>query len=296
MWCPEGCSSWNTILSNLRETTEQVLKLVALAQMPPETDARRERHWHATICLTKGGFADDDKEGELIIAITTLYLMVNLLEHYPPIVSNVSGNRLELDGVFFSHRDQFECCTFGWPLKSDPQFRAFFEYAKNGGFDGGELFQRFCFFNPDTGKLADKNGSGCYLINGLGFSEFSASEHCRFIRGLEKYYVFWSELPDEQEYRDLFGCIEVNGEFTLAINTVFGEGAANSDAQLNVAKIGRPKLRDEVARAYSEMFPTGHVSQGVTWKGVAQKLSQALGRTVTVATIRRGLRERNDQK
>lgn len=296
MWCPEGCYTWNEVLSNLRETTCQVLREVALAQMSVGFEKNSEPNGNAATCLVRSGHANNYIQSDLIISITTLFLMVQLLECYPPIVSNLAGNRLELDEALFAHRDQFECCVFRWPIKTDPQFSHFFHYAAAGRFDSNELFNRFCFIDPETGKLTNKNGSESYLINGLGMTELVASEHCRLIMELNNYFVFWSDFPDDAEYRELFSCIEANDEFTRAIDKVFGLGSTVRYPRSNSARKGRPKHRDEVARAYWALFPEGHVAKGATWKEVAQELSKSIGRTVTVSTIRRGLSERNDQE
>lgn len=295
MWCPEGCSTWNSILDNLRETSEEVLKRVALSRIGSD-QLSREPYRGASDCLVRGGFAADYREAELIISITTTYLMVNLLEYFPPVVSNVSGNRLTLDPCAYSHKDQFECCVFSWPIKEDRQLNSFFDYAKNGKFDSNVLFSRFCFIDHETGKLCVKNGTEFYLVNGLGFSDELAKKYCDFIKSLDGYFVFWSEVPDEDEYRDLLGCIDVNEDFSTAIASLFNDHSTNSDSQPNSGKIGRPKLRDEVARTYSTMFPAGHLALGLTWKTVALRLSEKMGRTITVATIRRGLNESGDQK
>lgn len=296
MWCPEGCSSWKSILDNLRETSRQVLKLVALSHTAPEDRSSRVSNLSASALLVKGGFADNLREAELIISITATFLLVNLLEYFPPVVSNVSGNRLTLDWPAYSHKDQIECCTFTWPPKDNPSFRTFFDYAKHGGFDSDALFSRFSFIDHKTGQLVVKNGSDLYLINGLGLSDDLAERFCEFIRSLDGYFVFWSDVPDEEEYRDLLSCIDANEDFTKAINSIFGDHSENVETQPNSGKIGRPKLRGEIALAYSNMFPSGHVAQGLPWKTVALRLSEKMGRTVTVATIRRGLRERDEQK
>jgi hypothetical protein len=202
----------------------------------------------------------------------------------------------QLDWSAYSHKDQFECCIFGWPIKEDSQFGTLFEYAKSGNFDSEALYSRFSFIDHETGKLFVKNGTESYLINGLGLSDELAIKYCDFIRSLDEYYVFWSEVPDEEEYRELLGCIEANEDFTKAINSVFGYKADDLDSHSNSGRIGRPKLRDDIALAYFNMFPAGHVAQGLTWKTVALRLSDTMGRTVNVATIRRGLRERSEQK
>lgn len=296
MWCPEGCSSWKSVFDNLRETSDQVLKLVALGQKASKDRSDKLSSLQATSCLIEGGFADNYREAELIVSITATYLMVNLLEYFPPVISNVAGNRLTLDLSVYSHKDQFESCVFSWPIKDDSQFHMFFEYAKVGNFDSEVLYSRFSFIDHETGKLNVKNGAESYLINGLGLSDELAAKYCDFVRSLDDYYVFWSEVPDEEEYRDLLGCIEVNDDFKRAINALFGDQTTSLASHSIPGKIGRPKLRDEIAIAYFSMFPAGHVAQELTWKTVALRLSASMGRTVTVATIRRGLRERDEQK
>jgi hypothetical protein len=296
MFAPDGCHSWKTILENLRETSGQILKLVALEHSATKTESKDSTRVVAELCLINEGFADNYREAELVISIVTVFLMVNLLEYFPPVVANVAGNRLTLDWPAYSHKDQFECCSFQWPIKTDPQFQALFEYSQKGAFNSDELLDRFCFIDPETGKLVVKNGAEFHLINGLGLSDEFAKKYQDFINTLSGYYLFWSEVPDEEEYRELLSCLEVNDDFTKALNTIFGTLGSPAEIQSENGKVGRPKLRGEIAHAYSTMFPSGHVVQGLTWKVVALRLSETMGRTVTVATIRRGLRELVEQK
>jgi len=53
------------------------------------------------------------------------------------------------------------------------------------------------------------------------------------------------------------------------------------------SKSGRPRKRDKIADSYKEKFPNGH--EPLTWKEVCLEISNDLGGTVTVDTLKRGL-------
>ena len=50
---------------------------------------------------------------------------------------------------------------------------------------------------------------------------------------------------------------------------------------------GRPSKKKSAAKCYWQLFPSGHGA--VTWQGAANKVSDRLGQTVSVDTLKRGL-------
>lgn len=62
------------------------------------------------------------------------------------------------------------------------------------------------------------------------------------------------------------------------------------------APIGRPRKQEAAADVYTALFPNGHGALGITWATVEQMVSKALRQTVSIYTIKRGLKMRTDGK
>ena len=78
MWYPKGYYTWNSVLSQLFETSLEVLSLVALGGEPiTETNLGDRLVRTAESYLTSRGFVSSQEDVELNVAITTCFLMAN---------------------------------------------------------------------------------------------------------------------------------------------------------------------------------------------------------------------------
>jgi hypothetical protein len=292
MWCPEGYYSWSEVLTELRNTSEQIVSLVCLGGTPTEIrDGEPVLTKSAEYYLTASGVAKHYNEATLILDITTAFLMVQFLEAYPPTLACVEGNKVRPDWPLICHRDQLECCVYSWPPNENSQFRAFFDFLECGQFSGRELLNRFSFIDGETGCMRSKNGAASYLVNGLGLDEASAAYAIETATRLKGYIICWDDFPDNQEFRTFMSCIEVDDVFSRALNFVFEEAVPSGSSDEDRRKIGRPRKREDVARCYLSIFGDGHEALGLSWKEAEKAVSEKFGRTVTRATLVRGLRE-----
>lgn len=227
MWSPEGYISWSQVVNKLLETVEEVVTLVCLADEPNSGgNGKLQLGRGVEFHLKNKGFADNYEEGQLIVSIITVFLLVNFLEENPPVLSNLGGNKLTGEWPLFCHKDQIEACYLHWPIKDDLQFQSFFRYIVEGNFGPNDLFDRFAFIQGATGQICLKNGSSHYLINGLGYPDEVASNFCRVAKQLSNYFIFWPSFPDDEQYRDFLSCIEINDTFTKAIDRAYGSPAS----------------------------------------------------------------------
>lgn len=292
MWCPEGYYSWTYTLGTLDEIAEKTLSLVCLGGEPKLLVDGTPRLIHSGMhYLVKYGFADDEFEAELVIGITSLCLLVNFFETYPPILAGLGGNRIVPECPIFCHRDQFDLCYYDWPLKEVTPFSNFFALQKENGFGVNALFDRFAFINPDTGAVRTANGARHFVENGLGFNSNAADEMAEFAKTLNGYVLCWSHFPEGDELREFLSCIEADEIFTRALDFAYG-AAKGHPLATQKRGIGRPKLRVEFGKAYFSVFPLGHEVVGKTWKEAMIEVETSLGRRIgSEATLKRGVEE-----
>lgn len=249
MWCPEGHLSWNGVINNLLRTAEEIVSLVCVGGEPNFGANGKYQLAHTVeFYLEKRGFAESHQEAEMIVALVAIFLLVNFLEEYPPVLSNIAGNRITGEWPLFCHKDQIEVCYLDWPLKDDAQFESFFRYVAEGNFGPNDLFDRFAFIEGATGKISLKNGSNHHLINGLGYPDAVAQYYCGVAKQLSGYFVFWPSFPEGQKYREFLGCIEVNETFTKALDLAYGAFA-------NEIALGAGL--EHTYRCFRDAFPDG---------------------------------------
>jgi hypothetical protein len=264
MWCPEGYYSWLQVISGLHHTSDEILSMVSLGGEPRTLVNGAPRLVKSPqFYLVDNGFADDYSEADLVLGITANFLMVNFMETYRPVLANLDGDRIIPDWPIFSHKDQFECCVYGWPLKSDPQFSPFFDYHKSAGFNTRALYDRFALIDTDTGKIKPKNGSSHFFKNSIGFEIATVEEIERFADKAREHVICWPDFPETHDYREFLSCIEVNDEFTRALDHAYGP-LPEKDVRVKKRSIGRPRQREQLAEAYFEAFPCGHEVGGKT--------------------------------
>lgn len=261
MWSPEGHISWNGVINKLLGSAEEILSLVCVGGEPLLGANGKYQLVHtAEFYLKNRGFAESHQEAELIVALVATFLLVNFLEEYPPILSNIDGNKITGEWPLFCHKDQIEACYLHWPVKDDTQFKSLFSYMADGNFGPNELFDRFAFIEGVTGKISLKNGSNQYLVNGLGCSDAVAQFYCEVAKQLSSYFVFWPSFPEGEKYRDFLGCIEIDETFTKAIDLAYG--ALASEPVLGAGL-------EHTYRCFRDAFPDGKGK--VPWSSVENK-------------------------
>lgn len=290
MWCPEGYYSWNAVLNKLFETSRQVLSLASIGGKPRSTLNGRPFLAHtAEFYLKNEGFAEDYEDAELIVGVTTTFLLANFLMEFTPVLSGLNGNKVLLsDDVLLGHRDQFELCYFSWPIKQDPQFLNLFEYGKTGKFTTSNLLDRFAFINPNTGEIRVKNSSREYLINGLGGDEPEVTDMLEFAKKLSGFVICWPDFPNDQAYRDFLNCLEANDDFVKALDYEYGSGSDMRPIPKKRA-VGRPSKKDEAARSYWTHFPDGHEAFGMSWKEALAVVNSGLKGPIHEDTLKRAI-------
>lgn len=294
MWSPKDYYSWNTVLSHLFETTEEVLSLVAVGGEPQTQVNGTPCLIHsAEFYLKSRGFASSYKEAQLSTAITACFLLSNFLEDYPPTLASLGGQFVTVDSVFLEHRDQLHLCPYGWPLKSQSEYSQFFEYAENGTFEPLMIFDRFAFIDGTTGEICVKNGSQRFLTNFTHHTEDSATKLMDLAARLTGFVVCWEHIPDEAEFRNFLSYLEVSDTFVRALDHAFGPATEAEKSVIKETKrpIGRPSKKDSARRAYWSLFPDGHEKAGKVWKEAHQAVDDTLGITVDISTLKRAVRE-----
>lgn len=289
MWCPEGYNSWLQVFSELGHASDQILSLVCLGGEPTNVINGEKKLTHSVqYYLVKNGFAESDSEATLISGITAVFLMVRFCEDYPPVVANLDGTRISPDWPLFSHIDQFEGCHYAWPMKSDTQFQAFFNFHKETGFDTRALLDRFAFVDPDTGMVKNKNGARRHLENGLGFESVTARGFEQLADSLQQCVICWPGFPEDEEYRDFLAHLEIDDVFSRALDFEFGS-IGNLKPSSSKRPIGRPSKRDDAARIYFSHFPDGHAVTGKSWKEALAVVNRDLRVPISEATLKRAV-------
>lgn len=299
MWCPKDYYSWNTVLNRLLETTREVLSCVALDGEPRTLVNGKPRFTRPVeFDLRSRGFASSKEDAELIIAITTCFLLSKFLEDYPPTLASLEGQFITVDSVFFEHRDQLHLCLYGWPLKSQSEYASFFEFTENGTFEPPMIFDRFAFIDAVTGEICVKNGSQRFLTNFTFHTEESAVKFIDLATQLTGFVVCWEDVPDQAEFRNFLSYLEVNDIFIRALDDAFGPATEADKPMIKEPKrpIGRPSKRGSVRRAYWSLFPDGHEKAGKVWKEVHQAVDEALGFTIDITTLKRAIREERQKR
>jgi hypothetical protein len=295
MWHPESHVSWNQVLSTLRNSVEEVLTEVCLADEQRPDGVSPPRYLTAQHYLVKRGFAKDYRQAELIVTIVTVYLLVNFLEEYPPVVASLSGGRISLERTFYCHRDRIDECSFAWPVTTDPQFSSLFEYSVSNGFSGSDLLDRFPFINGQTGQIQVKNGAKEHLINSWLTAQ-SVDLMLETANQLRGSVVCWPNFPDHQTYRDFLSCLEIDPVITDALDLTHGQPPTTKIDTTPQKPFGRPSQRDSLVAAYHEHFPLGHESSGKSWKEVTAVLNIGRKPQVSVWTVQRAVKGMTDIK
>lgn len=297
MWCPDGYYSWNDVLTWLQKIVEDTISLVCVDGVPQVSASGKLSFTHSQeFYLKKRAGAASHQEAELIVGLTTVLMLVELLETFPPYLVDVSGKKLRPEWPLLCHRDQIENCYFDWPLKNDTSFSGFFEIAESKRFDLEALLSRFAFIDPYFGAVGRRNGDRHYLINGLGLNDEFAETACKKAAQLDGFSLYWDELPEGADLREFLTCIEVNDVFSTSLDYLYGARPTEDvtiGQEARSARIGRPRQRDDAARTYMALYPDGHDALALSWKHVLRTLSQMQGRAVSLATLRRGLLEAN---
>lgn len=294
MWCPKGYYSWNNVLSQLFETSEEVLSLVALGGEPiAETNIGYRLVQTAETYLISRGFASSQVDAKLNVAITTCFLMAKFLEDYPPVLAGIDRQMITVDGVFLEHWDQLHLCHYGWPLKAQIEFAPFFEYVERGVFEPLAIFDRFAFIDANSGELRLKNGSQRFLNGYTAYTDESAVRLIDLAKRLTGFVVCWEELPDKVEFRNFLSYLEVDDTFIHALDYAFGpatESQAPADESSKKPR-GRPSKKGIARTAYWSCFPNGHECTGKSWKEVHQAVDAAIDVSIDITTLKRAVRE-----
>lgn len=294
MWCPKGYYSWNSVLSQLFETSEEVLSLVALGGEPiTETNLGYRLVRTAESYLTSRGFASSHEEAKLNVAITTCFLMAKFLEDYPPVLAGLDRQIITVEGVFLEHRDQLHLCHYEWPLKSQSEFARFFEYVERGAFEPLAIFDRFAFIDAATGELRLKNGAQRFLNGYTAYTDESATRLIDLAKRLTGFVVCWEEFPDEAEFRNFLSYLEVDDTFIHALDYAFGpatESQKPAEEPANRPR-GRPSKKGIARNAYWACFPEGHECIGKSWKEVLQAVEATVDVSIDITTLKRAVRE-----
>lgn len=293
MFVPEGYLSWNDIVREMFDISERIISGICAGKVEINFEGRPNviTHPHtAEFYLVNRGFADDYKEANLIVGITTAYLLVNFLDNFPPILASTNGAKIHTNAAVFAHRDQLELCAFSWPLKADAQFRGYFEYAKTGSFTTDTIFNRFVFIDGQTGRIGIKNGSGEFLNNYLDMDKDEASKVLSFVREVSGFVVCWSAIPEREDIRQFLECVAWDDRVATVVDDCFGVLTTSPVATMR-RRAGRPRKQGDAAESYRELFPEGHEAQGKAWKDAAREVGERLKRTVSVSTLKRSLVE-----
>ena len=233
---------------------------------------------------------EDYGEANLIIGITSVFLLARFLDEYPPILASLSGSKVTPHWTLLSHRDQLEYCSYKWPLTADSQFRSLFEFQKSKKFNVHTLADRFAFIDFDSGSVRVKNGSKTHLTETHGLNPHDADKIIELVRKLEGFVLCWPSVPSTKEYREFLKWIEPNEDFEKAID-FFIDPTSDLNAPLPKKAHGRPRQRDELGAAYLKLFPNGHKVEAKTWKEARIEVENFLGRQVNDDTLKRGAEE-----
>lgn len=288
MWKPEGATTWSEVFRTLHEVTEDVLNHVYGYKenvTGKSVYARSTNHY-----LVKSGLFSTYEEAGLSISLTATLLMAHFLDEFPPVVCDVSGNKVELDWVFFTHKDQLELCYFDWPVNQSAQFFAFFKYQKEGGFSSIELYRRFAFINYETGLLRTSNGVDDFLRFQIGLEEESVADALKLAEAVRGYLVCWPEGLDEKGLRRFLSLLAVDDSFERALNDLFGvmpDGDSTGENAESATKRGRPAKTPEVLAALAICYPNG--IEGLSNKEVWRAINAHTGKTFKERTVGRAI-------
>lgn len=294
MWCPKGYHSWNTILSQLIETSEEVFSLVALGgELTTDTNLGHRLIHRAEYYLKSRGFASSYKEAELNVAITACFLMAKLLEDYPPVLASLEGQMIMVDSVFLEHRDQLHLCPFGWPLKAQSEFASFFEYTDAGVFEPMAIFDRFAFIDAASGEFRLKNGAQRFLNEYTVYLDEDAARLIDLAKRLTGFVVCWEDLPDQSEFRNFLSYLEVDETFARVLDYRFGPATEAKKPGITAPKraVGRPSKQAMARDAYWACFPDGHQSAGKSWKEAHLAVEADSEVKIDIATLKRAVRD-----
>ncbi|MEL7284959.1 MAG: hypothetical protein AAGJ68_10620 [Pseudomonadota bacterium] len=294
MWCPNGFYSWSEVVGYFEEVAETVLPSVRSAAEEHRQEVDLERFLNEKKYVWKARLGGPDFVDErMSCTITTCYLLSNFLQDYPPVLASLDGQIVKVLPVFFEHRDQLHLSPYGWPLRSQTEFRQLFELADQGVFGATDLWDRFAFINPRTGEFCVKNGSEGFLANYVGETEDEARNLIATAKRLKGFVVCWQKVPDKTEIRNFLSYLEVDDSFVSALNHSYGPAMEPQHEQLQTKNrpVGRPSKKPEVRAAYWQCFPQGHERAGKVWKEVHHEVEKVLGTPIAISTLKRAVRD-----
>ncbi len=289
MWKPEGSLTWREAFSGFHHITEQVIN--RLYGTSHNVDGKIIFTHTTEYYLVKAGVSQNYEEASLAISLMATFVMANFLDEFPPLVTDIKGNALELEWVFFTHKDQLELCYFDWPLKESAQFMPFFRYFDTNGFGSSDLYQRFAFINYETGMLRTTNGASNYLRFQLGFDEAGVKDVLHVAEEVKWSLVYWPAPFDNERLREFLAILEVNDDFTRVLDDLLGvrktAGQDGNQAGSN-PKRGRPANKTpDALSALLACFPDG--IDGQSRKEVWKSVEAHTGKTFSERTVARAI-------
>lgn len=97
------------------------------------------------------------------IYLTTEMLVCTMLSKvlltFDTLVCTNEGRTTRAPDNILYHIDRLDFCTWSWPIRGAPDYSGFFELFDKGQFPPRSLADRFCFIDPLTGLVKNKNGS-----------------------------------------------------------------------------------------------------------------------------------------
>ncbi|MDA7423096.1 hypothetical protein [Thalassococcus lentus] len=133
------------------------------------------------------------------------------------------------------------------------------------------------FVATRTGKLDLRLFEFCEENYGAGFTRLGNSTRSR-------------QLADELRVLDgSYICIPEN--VADGARSYFADRGRDifTDYETHKNQVGRPRKQEDAANAYHQCFPSGHNAKGLSWKEARAQVERAMGQTVDVDTIKRGL-------
>jgi hypothetical protein len=294
MWNPLGYHSWHDTASLVESIGEKFTLEICQLTHPKEVSLIPEGALgSASTLLVKLDLVANYQEADVANALLNCWLMTNFMEYFPPVLAGLNGAFIEVDGVFLRHREQFENCTFSWPMTRGAEFFQIAEWAREGKFRSEHLYSRFNFIDTETGYFTVRNGAFEHLVNYEGCTEEVAKTAIEFAKSLKGYVICWHELPTREEIREFLTIFEGYGQaFVQAANGLFGELSTDFQRRQSQSRSiakgigGRPSLTNEILQSLGQTYPDG--LNGHSIASVARKLGYDR-KTLRGALIKGGL-------
>jgi hypothetical protein len=265
MFAPEGYGTWDRTFRDLEHVSTALIKALCVADATEKgLLTGSDVHYPAELLLVKSGICKNRSEAELTESILLCLILSRYLETFPPLVFSLSLGALEVDEVIFEHRDQLYYCDFSWPISESNYFKPFFEYMKLG-FDGGELFERFIFFDAPTGRIRLKNGAQHHLINGIGMDEDRAAKTLLSVQSLKDCVLCWKLVPSPEEFREFLMFLERGDDrVPRLLDEICGVKLASQSLEGFKGRGGRPSETHFVAAAFRDKYGSRRYAPSVS--------------------------------